>query len=792
MRKIYLLLLMAIITSVSYSQVAMTITGSYTQDFNTLPASGSATWFNNGTIPSWYHQRSGTGTTIVANDGSSNAGNLYSYGTGTATDRALGVINSGNGAIGNMAYGVLLRNTSGTTISSITISYTAEQWRNSAAAAQSVTFYYRASSSAIAALDPNVPAGWTGVATLSFTSPITAGVAAAINGNLAANKVAISSAIPSLSLANNDYIMLKWDDPDHTGADHGLSIDDVTISWTVSAGSSATDYFRSAASGNWSAATTWESSADNSTWIPATLSPDANSASISIRNGHNVTIDVASGGDQLTVNTGGILTLGTNFTLANGTGADLTINAGGELDAGTNQVTGAGDALINGTLATSNMNGISATGSLAFSGTTTFGASSVVEYRGAAGQAVTARTDYQSLKINGTGSKVLDGPATVNGVLDFSTALGFIVTTSSNLLTLTENATILMGSYVDGPLARTTNSTGAYLFPVGKAGTIRSFEVIPASTDVTTFNAEYFGTGIHTTSMACDITRMFGYTDNQYWDISRAAGIANARIRLNYVAANSNGSWRNGSSPILNPGPGTGITIAHYNSTSACWQDENGTPLAGTSVSGPVTSRVMNSFSPFTFGYGPLNVLPVAFGNVRATQQGSNVKIDWSNYTESDILNYTIERSADGRRFNAVGIVVPVLNDRTRADYSITDASPVKGINYYRVRAAETSGDVKYSSVVRVDLRGNRTEISLYPNPLTGNNLSLQATSLAKGQYNIKVFNATGQQVAGQVLTHNGGSVTEPVLLQSALKAGLYQLVITSDAMNVTKTFVVQ
>ena len=69
------------------AQVSLTTLGTpYTQNFDTLPASGSTTWTNNSNIPGWFHARTGTGTTIVANDGSSNAGNLYSYGTGTATD----------------------------------------------------------------------------------------------------------------------------------------------------------------------------------------------------------------------------------------------------------------------------------------------------------------------------------------------------------------------------------------------------------------------------------------------------------------------------------------------------------------------------------------------------------------------------------------------------------------------------------------------------------------------------------------------------------------------------------
>lgn len=385
----------------------------------------------------------------------------------------------------------------------------------------------------------------------------------------------------------------------------------------------------------------------------------------------------------------------------------------------------------------------------------------------------------------------LTSPVTIEGTL----ILGFgeLLTTSTNILTLRPAATVSQWnptSFVAGPMLRETNSTSPYLFPVGKAGVYKPFEVLPASADPSTFGGEYFGTGINTTSPSCNPARLEAYVNNEYWDISRSAGAANARIRLNYTAANSNGNWTDGSTIVADPTATKGITIAHYNAT--CWQDENGSTLIGSSASGQVTSRVLSSFSPFTFGYGALATLPVSFGNIRATQQGSGVKIEWSNFTELEVLHYTVERSLNGRDYISISNVTPVLNDGRRADYNIIDAAPVNGINYYRVRSAETNGLVKYSTVVKVDLRGGRTDITLYPNPLNGNNLSLQATGLAKGQYNIKVFNAAGQQVAAQTLNHNGGSITGPVQLPVALKAGLYQFVITSDAMNVTKTFIVQ
>jgi len=237
LRVLTLAILLMLACNVVFAQISITATGSNTQDFNTLVTTGSATWNDNSTVANWYAQRTGTGTTVVADGGTNTAGNLYSYGTGTNSDRALGSLGSGGGAAGSFAWGVQLRNNSSETVTNLTVAFTGEQWRNSAAAAQTVAFYYKISGSPITALNPNNNGTWTAVPALNFTSPITGGTAGALDGNAGANRTVISAtAIPSLSLAPGEYIMLKWDDPDHTGSDHGLAIDDVTIAWTVPAG----------------------------------------------------------------------------------------------------------------------------------------------------------------------------------------------------------------------------------------------------------------------------------------------------------------------------------------------------------------------------------------------------------------------------------------------------------------------------------------------------------------------------------------------------------------------------
>lgn len=212
------------------AQVSLTTLGTpYTQSFDSLPASGSATWTNNSTIPGWFHARTGTGTTIVANNGSSNAGNLYSYGTGTATDRALGSVGSGNAAVGNLFWGVRLQNNTGATITALDVSYTGEQWRNSSAAAQTVAFSYLVGSPTVTGTLAEFQSAGVAVASLDFTGPITGGAAVALDGNLAANRVTLTFSIGGLSIPNGTEVMLRWSDQDHASFDHGLSVDDFAV-----------------------------------------------------------------------------------------------------------------------------------------------------------------------------------------------------------------------------------------------------------------------------------------------------------------------------------------------------------------------------------------------------------------------------------------------------------------------------------------------------------------------------------------------------------------------------------
>jgi hypothetical protein len=194
----------------------------YSQNFNSLANTGTGIpWTDNSTIPGWYSTR----TTYNAANGSSNAGALYSFGTTATTERALGSV--GSGSTGTVFYGARFVNNTGTTISAIKVTYTGEQWRNGGnVSTQTVNFAYQSSASSLTSLTAGT---WTNVPNLNFTSPTVGAIAATLDGNAGANSAGIVYTITGLSIPANHEIMIRWEDIDHSGSDHGLGIDNFII-----------------------------------------------------------------------------------------------------------------------------------------------------------------------------------------------------------------------------------------------------------------------------------------------------------------------------------------------------------------------------------------------------------------------------------------------------------------------------------------------------------------------------------------------------------------------------------
>jgi hypothetical protein len=197
-----------------------------------------------------------------------------------------------------------------------------------------------------------------------------------------------------------------------------------------------------------------------------------------------------------------------------------------------------------------------------------------------------------------------------------------------------------------------------------------------------------------------------------------------------------------------------------------------------TSIAG---SKASNRFY-IVFGKG--RPLPVTLSSIRAYQHNTGINVDWSVSQQLNMDKYEVEKSLTGINFNTSGTIAATSTTGSE-NYSWFDATPNIGANFYRIKMIDNNGVYTYSQVVKVVIARNEA-ISIYPNPVTGNTITLQMTNMDKGTYNITLTNKLGQLIYSKQLSHQGGSATQTLELTQKLPQGIYQLRVDGQARGFT------
>ena len=119
--------------------------------------------------------------------------------------------------------------------------------------------------------------------------------------------------------------------------------------------------------------------------------------------------------------------------------------------------------------------------------------------------------------------------------------------------------------------------------------------------------------------------------------------------------------------------------------------------------------------------------------------------------------------------------------------YSLNHATPVKGLNYYRLKMRDKDGSFTYSAVRVVNL-GQGMTVKLYPNPVSDILFVTLSANFTGKAASIIVTAMDGRRMLQQNLLVAGQ--TEQVNVK-ALPAGKYVLQLATAAETITQTFVV-
>lgn len=227
--------------------------------------------------------------------------------------------------------------------------------------------------------------------------------------------------------------------------------------------------------------------------------------------------------------------------------------------------------------------------------------------------------------------------------------------------------------------------------------------------------------------------------------------------------------------------------VAYYNFNQGLPDGDNSfltTTLDGTSNNnhGTLTNFALTAASASNFvASAPVIPLPVTFSSFTATPVKGSVVLQWATASEQNSRDFAIERSSDGTDYTTIGSVAAVGNSSSVTKYTFTDAAPLNGKNFYRLKESDLDNKFMYSPIrtaivsnlpanalswyatgdksVQVQLKQGSNEWYTLTDAAgrvlrTGRLSSgkLDVTTPVTGVYTVKVWTSAGQVLATQVL----------------------------------------
>ena len=186
---------------------------------------------------------------------------------------------------------------------------------------------------------------------------------------------------------------------------------------------------------------------------------------------------------------------------------------------------------------------------------------------------------------------------------------------------------------------------------------------------------------------------------------------------------------------------------------------------------------------------GCLAAAPVEWLAFTGSLGTGSIDLEFSTATESDNDYFQIERSVAGGAFEAIGQIDGAGDSQAAQYYSFSDHDYSSGLNYYRIRQVDFDGTEAFSDVIVVDAGGSKLALTMFPNPASGSNVTLQLGS----DWNAEKVTAQIYSVSGQFVREVRATGNSRLFLPTAdLQAGMYAVRVSDGGRTVTTRLTVR
>jgi hypothetical protein len=241
-----------------------------------------------------------------------------------------------------------------------------------------------------------------------------------------------------------------------------------------------------------------------------------------------------------------------------------------------------------------------------------------------------------------------------------------------------------------------------------------------------------------------------------------ATGIANLVLRQFHGTGTRPGAYSGGTFvDFTSVTAGTTIT---WNATRNWWEVRF--PVAG--------------FSGFYVTSKKTAPVPITLEYFRGSRQGKLHQFAWKVNCTSAQAVFSVERSSDGVRFAGIGGFT-ATQERCQQAFDFTDANPLGGLNYYRLKITDVDGKAAYSATVSLlNKESGLAFVNLVPSLVTSS-ATLNISSDINERVQLTITDMSGRRVHTQqaVLVPGGNPIA---IRAERLQPGIYQLTGHTDS----------
>ncbi len=195
-------------------------------------------------------------------------------------------------------------------------------------------------------------------------------------------------------------------------------------------------------------------------------------------------------------------------------------------------------------------------------------------------------------------------------------------------------------------------------------------------------------------------------------------------------------------------------------------------------------TNTSNSTSEFWVCSAPL---PLTFISFTATSgENKEVFLHWTTTKELNTHHFIIEKSIDGKTFEALGIVYAKGDFNNLNNYQFIDEQPFTKHSYYRLKQVDFDGKYSYSTIRQISVDSD--QFTVYPNPSQGN-FKIQSTN-PNSIHTVTMTNYLSQQV--YQATSNSDEQGFIDIDATNLAEGIYIVTILSSNKNYSQKIIIE